>query len=198
MKRYVAAGLAIAVLIAAAIWFFRPEEEFEVQVSTSPSTVDLTVDGNDLGTIESGSTLILTDEEVELTATHDGFEDYSQTHTFDQESESNAIYLTLSPATAEAQQMLDDEEYFQNQQHQTERYLSEAEDAYDSWPILHQLPEETDDFGAYQGLSESDEYDFAIHVYIDEEAGAEAFEDWMDDLGEDLNDYEIVYHYNDE
>lgn len=193
MKRYVAAGFAVAVLIAAAIWFFRPEEEFEVEVSASPSTVELTVDGNELGTVESGSRLILTDEEVEISASHDGFEDYVEAHAFDSESESNAVHLTLQPATDDAQQLLEDEEYFQNQQHHTQRYLSEAEEAYENWPILHQLPEENDEFGAYQGLSQSGDYEFAIYVETDDDSGVEAFEDWLEDLGEDLDDYEIVY-----
>lgn len=194
MKRYAALGLAAIILIAATIWFLRPDNEYEVEISASPSAVNLTVDGTDLGTVESGSMLILTDEDADISATHEGFEEYSQTHTFDPDSESNEVYLTLEPATEEARQILDDEEYFQNQHHQTERYLSEAESAYENWPILHQLPEESDDFGAYQGISESGDYDFAIHVYIDDEAGAAAFEEWLDDLGEDIGDYEIIYH----
>src|SRR5699024_5402967 len=83
----------------------------------------------------------------------------------------------------------------------TEEYHDRAEGMFDKHPILSDLPQEDQYYGAYQGIPEGDAHDFAIHLhlYVGHEAqGREDFEVWMDDAGYSTSNYQIIEDIKDE
>lgn len=174
------------------------DDQVEITLRSSPAEVDLTVDGEDQGRVASGESIEVatSSDTVELTASEAGYEAYQGTVEVDPEEEALAEFV-LYPETDEAEEEAAEQEDRTFQQRMTEQYLEEAEEAYEDHPILNDLPQVQDQFRAYQGMTETEGEDFAIHLYLyegEEAAGREAYTQWMNEAGHNPDDYEVVEH----
>lgn len=167
----------------------------ELVFHTSPREVDVMVDGRDYGTVEAGQVLAVElTEEATIEVSREGFEPYETTTTVTPGA-TNELHVALLPETDEAWAMVDEEDELETEYEATERYLEDAENAYQEHPILEDLPEEAQLFSAYQGLTEDPDHDFGIHLHLYQESAAEgrdAFEEWMSDNEYDVEDYDVI------
>lgn len=174
------------------------DDEVDITVRSSPAEVDLMIDGEDQGRVSSGESIEVTTsaDTVALAASEPGYQTYEATVEVDPEEEAQ-IEFVLHPETDQAEEEAEEQERRTFQQTMTEQYLEEAEEAHRTHPILDDLPQIDEQFRAYQGLAETGGEDFAIHLHLyegDEEAGREAYAQWVNDVGHDPEDYEVVEH----
>lgn len=170
-------------------------------ISASPLEIELSIDGEDYGTVEDGQTLVIeARDQIEVVASYEGFETYTSTAEINPGEESE-LAISLMPETEEAWELLETQGELEGERRGTEMYLEEAESAYEDHPILHELPEEQTYFRAAQGISESGDNDWAIHLYLyagHEDEGRSAFEEFLADQEVALEDYEIIEHIEDQ
>lgn len=193
----------LAVLLAAGVLTLGmvsafTDDQVDVTVRSSPAEVDLMIDGEDQGRVSSGESIqVATNSDtIEVTASEPGYQAYEATVAVDPEEEA-LIEFVLHPETDEAEEEAEEQERRTFQQLMTEQYLEEAEEAHRNHPILNDLPQIDEQFRAYQGVSETEGEDFAIHLHLyegDEEAGREAYAQWVNEAGHDPEDYEVVEH----
>lgn len=174
------------------------EDPVDITVRSSPAEVDLMIDGEDQGRVSSGESIEVStnSDTVALTASDPGYQDYETTVEVDPEEEA-LIEFVLHPETGEAEDEAEEQERRTFQQRMTEQYLEEAEEAYQTHPVLHDLPQTHEEFRAYQGMTDTEGKDFAIHLYLyenEESEGREAYSQWMDEAGHNPDDYEVIEH----
>lgn len=194
--------LALLVVTTVVFLLFRNSTtQTPLTVSASPLEVELTIDGEAHGVVEDGETLVIdARDQIEVVASHEGFETYSATEEITAGEESS-LAIFLMPETDAAWELLETQGELEGERRGTEMYLEEAEDAYENHPILHELPEERPTFRAAQGVSESGQNDWAIHLYLyagHEDEGRSAFEEFLTDHDVASEDYEIVEHVEDQ
>ena len=191
------AVLALIAIVITLVVLRDDSQETPVTITASPLEIQLTINGEDHGMVEDGTTLLIdAEDEIEVTAAYDGFDTYTATEQVTPGEESD-LAIALEPQTEQAWELLDSQGQLEAEQRGTEQYLEEAEEAYANHPILHDLPEEQQHFRAAQGVSEDGENDWAIHLYLydgHEDQGREDFHDWLDEEGYADEDYEIVEH----
>lgn len=172
----------------------------ELNFAVSPKQVELTVDGEDYGTINSGDIVTVPlGERADIEISREGFVPYSQEVEIDP-GKPHTVTAELEPDTQQAEEVLKQENQSDQQQEATEAYLNEAEEAYEKHPILDDLPKHGSLYSAYQGLPETSEHDFGIHLYLyegQEKEGRQAFEEWINEKY-NLEDYDIIEHIDDE
>lgn len=208
MMRMNKIGPIIAVLAVVAIALFAffqartaTAQATDLTFETSPLEVQVTLDGEQYGTVSAGETITAPlHEQVELEVSREGFRTYSSTIEV-APGVPHTITAELHPESQEAQKLLD-EEYQGTQQNQaTEQYLEEAERAYDDYPILENLPKHGELYSAYQGLAETSGQDFAIHLYLYkgyEDQGRASFREWLSEENYQVENYEVVEHIEDD
>lgn len=195
----------VALLVAGVLLFFqnRPEsaEDTDLTFTVSPHEVEVTIDEEDYGTVATGDTLTVPlRSEAEIEVTRDGFVPYTATMAIEP-GVAHSVEVELHPETAEAEALLEEEQQFTDEQTATERQLDAAEDAYENYPILHDLPQHGEFYSAYQGLAEESGHEFGIHLYLYEgyeEEGRESFTQWLAEEDYDADDYDIIEHIEDE
>lgn len=209
MKRQLTkAGIIITVvgLIVAAVFLFfqnRPEsaEDTELTFTVSPHEVEVTIDEEDYGTVATGDALTVPlRSEAEIEVTREGFIPYTATMAIEP-GVAHSVEVELHPETAEAEALLEEEQQLTHEQTVTERQLDAAEDAYENYPILHDLPQHGEFYSAYQGLPEESGHEFGIHLYLYEgyeEEGREAFREWLASEEYEINDYDVIEQIEDE
>ena len=189
----------IAVFIGGVYLYVTRDRETQLTLTTSPMATSVVVNGHDHGVVPTSTTLSVTHTgTIDVEVTRDGFTDYTTTLTDTERRMS--LSVDLKPYSEAAFEVLEQDEQARKEAEITEEQLDTADRAYEKWPILEQLPRETDTFRAYQGLSEDSAHDFAIHLYLyadDEAAGREAFTAWMNDEGYSIEDYELIEHIDD-
>lgn len=189
----------VIVVVAATMLIFRGGEDDPVNTElifhTSPQEVDVMVDGRDYGTVEAGQVLpVEVTEEATIEVSREGFESY-ETTTRVTPGATNELHVALLPETDEAWAMVEEEGELEAEYEATERYLDDAENAYQEYPILEDLPLEEQLFSAYQGLTEDSDHEFGIHLHLYQESaaeGREAFNQWMTENDYDVEDYEVI------
>ncbi|OAV59985.1 hypothetical protein [Enteractinococcus helveticum] len=203
IKQYwpIAATLGLIAVIVLALLRPWSTPKTELTFELSPTQVDIAIDSQDYGSVASGEML-----EVELSgdviveASREGFTPESLPLTVDP-GEAQTVYFGLVPETPEAEELVDEQDSVVDEQVITEEYHDRAEGMFDKHPILSDLPQEDQYYGAYQGIPEGDAHDFAIHLhlYVGHEAqGREDFEVWMDDAGYSTSNYQIIEDIKDE
>src|SRR5699024_5615069 len=208
MKRLSRTGIVITLLVVVAIVVFvviqaRPAsaQDTELTFETSPLEVQVTVDGEQYGTVSSGETITAPlGDQAELEVAREGFRTYSTTVEVTPGAP-HTITAELPPESKEAQAILNEERQGSLENQATEQYLEDAARAYDEYPILEQLPKHASLYSAYQGLAETSGYEFAIHLYLykgHESQGRQAFQDWLEDQDYHIEDYEVVEHIENE
>lgn len=208
MKRIGKPGVVIALLIVTAIALFiafqaRPAsaQDTDLTFETSPLEVEVSVDGQQYGTVASGETITVPLEvEADIEITREGFRPYSSTVEITP-GVPHTVSAALHPETQEAAALIEAEHEGSVEKEVTEQYLEDAERAYDEYPILEQLPMHGELYSVYQGLAETSGQEFAIHLYLykgHEAQGRDAFQDWMKSEGYQIEDYEVVEHIEDE
>lgn len=200
-------GIAVLLvaIIAGAFLFLQNQaesaEDTRLTFETSPSEVQVSIDGVDYGTVISGDSLVAPlRSEVDIAASREGFTTYTATVEI---NPGNPYTLTVElPAeTTEGEEILSEEQEIESEQEATEAYLAEGERLYDENPILHDLPQHGEEYSAYQGLPEASGYDWAIHLHLYdgyEDQGREAFHTWLTTNGYDADDYEIIERIEEE
>lgn len=200
-------GVAVVVvlLLAGALLYAQNQtesaEETDLTFTVSPHEVEVTIDGEDYGTVATGDTLTVpVHSEADIEVTRDGFVPYSATMAIDP-GVAHSVEVELHPETSEAESLLEEEQQLTSEQTATERQLNAAEEAYEDYPILHDLPQHGQAYSAHQGLAEEAGYEFGIHLYLyegHEEEGREAFEEWLSEEDYSAGDYDIIEHVEDE
>jgi len=208
MKRMSKIGSAIAALVVVAIAVFAvfqarsaTAKDTDLTFETSPLEVQVTVDGEQYGTVSSGDTLTVPlREQAEIEVAREGFRPYTSTVEVTPGAP-HTITAELHPESQTAQAILEEEHEASLENQATEEYLEEAERAYDEHPILDSLPKHAEFYSAYQGLSDSSSNDFAIHLYLYkgyEDQGRDEFQEWLTEEGYQVENYEVVEHIEDE
>lgn len=200
-------GITLAVIVAViggAILFVynqvESKQDTELSFAVSPKQVELTVDGEEYGTVSSGDTITVPlGETAEIEVSSEGFTPYSSEVEI-APGQHHTVTAELTPETQQAEEILEQEQQGDQQQQATEAYLEEAEQAYESYPILDDLPQHGSFYSAYQGLSEASGHDFGIHLYLyegHEDKGRQDFESWIN-TEYNVDDYDIIEHVEDE
>ena len=173
----------------------------ELTINTSPKTVDVKIGDKEFGGVETGDTLSgPVGQSLDIEIGHDGFEPFTKTVTLTTD-EPTKVNARLLPVTDDAQALIDEEEELDFQKDETEKYLRDAEKAYQEYPILSDMPKEGKLFSAYQGVAKKSGYDFAVYVELysgHEGQGREDFNDWMNEEKYNPDDYEIIEQVRDE
>lgn len=196
-KALIAVAVAV-VVVTTTMLVFRPgdakAQDTELVFHTSPRQVAVEIDGDGYQ-VEAGEKLTVSaTEEIAVTVSRKGFETYTATVKV-APGKANDVHVALLPETDEAWKVVDEEEDLQNEQDTSERYLKDAEKAYDKYPILHELPHEAHLFSASQGLPKTSGYDFGIYLNIyagHESEGRQAFKNWLSEKGYKFTDYDVV------
>lgn len=208
MNLWAKAGIAVAVVaavVAATVLLVRPggedTREVEMLFTTSPQSVDVTVDGEDYGGVATGESLTVeAGAEIDVEVHREGFEAF--TTTLDRADDGPThVDAALLPMTDEAWDLIAEEEELQEEQETTESYLRNAEQAYKDHPILRDLPRETNTFSAFHGVPESPGYDFAVYVELysgAEDVGRDDFNAWVAEEGYDTDEFEVIEEVSDE
>ncbi|MGP9587795.1 hypothetical protein ACT3TB_19300 [Micrococcaceae sp. AOP34-BR2-30] len=201
-NQLVKAGILIAVvgLIVAAVALAiqsRAEspKDTALAFTVSPHEVEVSIDEEDYGTVATGDTLVVPlRSEVDIEVAREGFVTYTATMSVEP-GVRHSIEVDLRPETSQADELLREEQQLSNEQTATERYLNEAEEAYENYPILNDLPQHGELYSAYQGLAEASGHEFGIHLYLYEgfeDQGREEFDDWLSREGYDSTGYDII------
>lgn len=195
----------VAVVTALVYLFFQnrptPAEDTDLTFVTTPNEVEVTIDGEDYGSIASGETLTVPlREEADIEVSREGFIPDIGTAQVNP-GVGHQITVELRPESDEAEAVLDEEETFRTEQEATEEFLTEAQRLHDESPILDELPQHGEYYSAYQGLPETAGYDWAIHLHLYEgyqDEGREAFYEWLTANEHEPEDYDIVERIEDE
>lgn len=199
-KLMIGALIVVVVAVVAGTYIYsaveeQQPEETTLEFTTSPRQVGVSVDGQEQGAVETGDELtVSTTGSVDVEFWREGFETYTDTVEVSPGT-TNEIEVQLRPETEEAQQQLEEGQQLDSEHQAAKDYLDAADDAYRQYPILEDLPHDGYHFGASQGLPESRGHDFAIYLRLTEgkeEAGRDAFTEWMKSKEYDPKDYEIV------
>lgn len=192
----IAAVAVIGVFIGGVYLYVTRDRETQLTLTTSPLATSVVINGHDYGVVPTDTSLDVTNTgTIDVALTRDGFTDYTTTLT-DTERQMS-LSVELEPYSDAAFEVLAQDAEALKEAEITEEQLDTADRAYEKWPILEDLPRETETFRAYQGLSEDSSHDFAIHLYLyadDEAAGRDDFAEWMSDAGYTIVDYEIIEH----
>ena len=196
---------AVALVVTTALLYFqnRPEraEDTALTFTVSPHEVQVIIDEEDYGTVATGDTLTVPlRREADIEVSRAGFVPYTATLTIEPGTP-YSVDVELHPETNEAEALLTEELELAGEQTATERQLEAAEEAYENYPILHDLPQHGENYSVYQGLADSSGFDFGLHLYLYagyEDQGREAFNDWMQREGYDVDDYDVIEHIEDE
>lgn len=192
----IAAITVISVFIGGMYLYATRDRDTQLTLTTSPLAASVTINGRDYGMVPTNTTLDVTHTgTIDVQVTRGGFSDYTTSLT-DTEREMS-LRIDLEPYSDAAFEVLDQDAQALEEAEITEEQLDSADRAYEEWPILKELPRETDTFRAYQGLSDDSAHDFAIHLYLyadGEDAGRDAFTAWMREKGYAIEDYEVIEH----
>lgn len=192
-------GIIAAGVVYAARTVFSPAQTYEAVITTYPAEADLSFNNADPEAHSGTETYEFSDEEVTVIATQDEFSGHQDTYALDAEAPTE-ITIELTPETEDAEATLREEtDYYQQQAEITEESLQDAEQLYEDNDVLQLLPQEDDTFRAYNGISDTEE--FGIHVYLypaTEDEGREDFASWLNDEGHSPDDYDVIYHLDEE
>lgn len=197
--------IVMVIAVTATLLFFKfraePTKDTKLVFTTSPRTVNVSINGTDYGSVEAGTELVVaTASTADIEVTKEGFEAYANIAEVTPGA-TNQIHVALIPETDEAWALIDEEEDLEQEQEVTESYLDTAEEAYKKYPILEELPHEANLFSAYQGIPKNVGYDFGLHLHLykgQEAKGREAFNAWMGTLNYDPKEYDVVETIRDE
>lgn len=199
-------AVAVVALLVAGVFLFiqnRTEspEDTELTFTVSPHEVEVIIDEENYGTVATGDTLTVPlRSEAEVEVTHEGFVPYTATMDIEP-GVPHSVEMELHPETEEAEALLEEEQQLSGEQVATERQLDAAEDAYENYPILDDLPQHGESYSAYQGLAEESGSEFGIHLYLYEGyegQGREEFNDWLASEDYVPEDYDIIEQIEDE
>lgn len=199
-----AAGLIVIGLVVTAVAYgarglFTGSQTYTVELTTYPTESRVILNNEEPTDHEGTQTYDVDDDELHLIVDRDEFSGHEDTYTLEA-NQTNEITVELVPQTEAAEAMLREQtDYYPGQAAITEESLERAEQLEEDNAILGQLPHETDTFRAYQGISDTE--DFGIHVYVypsTEAEGRQAFTDWLEDEGFNPNDYDIIYHLDED
>lgn len=203
----IALGFAIvavlAIIVAAVAYgarsWFPNGDTYTVEITTFPTETRLILNGDDPVQHEGTQTYEVDDDELHIIIDRDEFAGHEETYRLTTD-ETVEIVVELVPQTDDAEALLREQtDYYPSQADITEDSLQRAERLQDENAILRALPQESETFRAYEGISDSEE--FGIHVYVypeTEDEGREAFAEWMNDGGFSPDDYDIIYHLDED
>lgn len=177
----------------------KPEEPVqansELTISSSPKEFNLKINGDDYGQVQDGDTITVnTSGQVELVASREGFADTRIPWQLFS-SKANGVNLELEAVSDEAKALLAEEQDLQHELEVGQGLQADAEDAYQNFPILSDMPFEGNRFELYQGLAKQQGYEFGIYLQLfkgAEKQGRAAFKAWMEDHGYDPEGYNVV------
>lgn len=196
----IAAVAVIGVFIGGVYLYVTRDRETQLTLTTSPLATSVVINGHDYGVVPTDTTLDVTHTgTLDVEITRDGFTDYTSSLTATERQ--MRISVELEPYSDAAFEVRAQDAKALEEAEITEEQLDTADRAYEEWPILEDLPRESETFSAYQGLSEDSSHDFAIHLYLyadDEAAGRDDFTAWMSDEGYTIEDYEVIEHIEEE
>lgn len=180
---------------------FAEDDQYEIELVTIPHEATVTFNDGEAFEHSGGeANYTLEEDHVEVLIDRDGFAPATVDYELDAD-EPTRIIVELTPQSAEAEEVYREESgYYDSQAELTEESLEHAEELYEANEILQAMPEETETFRAYQGVSEEGN-DFAVHVYLyegNEDTGREDFEDWVAEQNVDIDDLEVIEHIDDE
>ncbi|GFZ99471.1 PEGA domain-containing protein [Nesterenkonia alkaliphila] len=181
--------------VGAYFLFFRPSAEYQVQITTLPEDVLVYFDNGDPIGHTDTATYTLEDSTVTIRVERLHFDAYEHTHQLSPERVTE-LDIELVPNSPLGEEIRMDDDYFAGQAQATDDYWDELQNLQANNPIYDQLPEEQELFQAYYGISQEDN-DMAVHLVLDAEdpePGREAFNTWMEEIGEDPADHEIIEH----
>lgn len=203
-KKAIIAVVVMTLVVTATMLIFknRPEAQKDTKFSftTSPRVVNVSVNGTDYGSVETGTELTLpATSTANVEVTQKGFEPYTGTVEVNP-GNTNAVHVALISETDEAWALIDEEKELKQEQEVTEKYLDNTDEAFKKFPILKQLPYEANKFSVYQGLPKSAGYEFGLHLYLykgHEDEGRKAFTNWMTAQKLNTADYDVVENIQD-
>lgn len=171
-----------------------------VTIHTSPRHVTITINDDKYSDVESGSDFSVVGDEASITVSREGFTDYTVTHAFTEDEESNTLYIALEPATFEAEQLLaTPDEANHRESIVTDAYLQLLDVMEENHPILSELPQYGRYFTMSQGVSQqhpNDRTSFALYVDIydafEQEGRQEALE-FLRENNYNPDDFEIIF-----
>lgn len=176
---------------------FADPPQYRFEVTTAPEEVRLYINDNEPIAHTSPATYTVESETVTLRAEHEHFDPYQQEIRLN-EDQTTEVVIVMDLNDPAGEDALLTDEYFQGQDEATQQYWDQLE-SLSEIPLYEALPEEQDTFQAYYGVSGQGN-DMAVHLVLytdDPEAGRADFRAWMDSIGEDPDDYEIIEHLED-
>lgn len=167
----------------------------ELVVTSTPSEVNLKIDGQDYGKVVSGQKVdVNATGKVTLIASRKGFSEVQVPAVLSSEKP-NGVTVELEPQTKEAKAVVADDLDLKEQDKVTGEFLEDTEEAYKKYPILSDMPYTGNRFELYQGISKDKEHEFGVYLYLfkgAEEQGRAAFKAWMESHGYDPKEYNVV------
>lgn len=161
------------------------------------SGVTLDINGKIHKNVSTEAKLSVTDTNLTITASREGFATATSTYTLSNDGSANTVYITLRAESDDAKQLMATAEEVANLQFvATEKSLKTAEKIHTMNPILSKLPHTETYFTLSQGVSEEHpekEEAFALYVdYITERGKTDAI-NYLKSQGANPDDYEIIY-----
>ena len=199
-KQVLLAVVGLGVIIAGlTVVFFSFKKDASLTIQTSPLEVNIAIDGDDTYSktnFKSGDTIRLNSGAVQIKASREGFK--TKTLTYDVVADkTNKVFISLTPESDEAKQLLDSrEEQYNRQYTATNAADNAAKIATEENEILQILPHYGRYFTISQGVSKQNPNKVgAMALYIDiyDPSGKSDALEFLRDSGYNPDDYEIIY-----
>ncbi|MFP3397105.1 hypothetical protein SB749_12255 [Brevibacterium sp. SIMBA_078] len=179
------AAALVLIIAAITVLLTRPSTR-TLTIDSTTDAIAVTIDGHSYGLVDDGDTIdVRTRGTITITATKDGFDDFHETREITDDA---TLSLELTPNTDEAEQEVKDDAMANAMERQTQK-----------WPVLRDLPVESELFRAYQGIDKnsSDPTAWTLHLYLykgHEQDGREAFQKWLSEGGYSIDGIPITEH----